>query len=74
MRVQNPQTNGYVIGITIFHRDSTAEIQEVLLGSVLEGVSVHGEGEVRVRPADSRHFLYGQISELVLGAGDKNPD
>lgn len=37
-------------------------------------VSVHGEGEVRVRPADSRHFLYGQVSELVLGAGDKNPD
>lgn len=24
-----------------------------------------------MRPADSRHFLYGQVSELVLGAGDK---
>lgn len=66
MRIQNPQTNRYIIWITIFHWNSTTKIQEVLLRSILEGVCVHGECEVWVGLINILQFFYGQVSELVL--------
>lgn len=71
MRIQDPQTNRYVIGVTIFHWNSTTKIQEVLLGSILEGVCVHGECEVGVGLVNIFQLFYGQVSELILERGRK---
>lgn len=71
MRIQNPQTNRYVIGITIFHWNCTTEIQEVFLGSIFEGVCVHGECEVRVGLVNSLQFFYGQVPELILKSRER---
>lgn len=73
MRIQNPQTNRYVIGITIFHWNCTTEIQEVFLGSIFEGVCVHGECEVRVGLVNSLQFFYGQVPELIPVAPSCRP-